>query len=114
MWFEDFPDFDELRKYYEKDLVSFNARPGDVVMHQLLTIHGAPGNFTNQRRRAIAPRWVGQDAVFAARTNVGYTDSLIPPWDPGLKDGDAFPADHHLYPQVWPDPQGIAKAKAAE
>ncbi len=112
--FEDFPDFDELRKYYEKDLVYFDVKPGDVVMHQLLTIHGAPGNLTNQRRRAIAPRWVGQDAVFAARTNIGYTDSLIPPWDPGLKDGDRFPPDHHLYPQVWPEPLGIAAPQAAE
>ncbi len=112
--FEDYPDFDELRPYYEKDLVHFNAEPGDVVMHQLLTIHGAPGNFTNQRRRAIAPRWVGDDAVFATRTNKGYTDTLQPPSDPGLEDGDAFPADHHLYPQVWPEPKGAAAAKAAE
>ena len=56
--FEEFPDFDELRKYYEKDIVHFDVQPGDAVMHQLLTIHGAPGNFSNRRRRAIAPRWV--------------------------------------------------------
>jgi ectoine hydroxylase-related dioxygenase (phytanoyl-CoA dioxygenase family) len=114
MLFEEFPDFDELRPYYEKDIVHFDVQPGDVVMHQLLTIHGAPGNLSNRRRRAIAPRWVGDKAVFAGRTNKFYTDSLQPPWDPGLKDGDAFPPDHHLFPQVWPEPLGAAAQKAAE
>ena len=113
-WFEDMPEFDDLRMYFEKDLVHFNVAPGDVVMHQLLTIHGAPGNLTNRRRRAIAPRWAGEDAVFAGRTNKFYTQSLDPPWDPELVAGDSFPLDHHLYPQVWPKPLGAATAKAAE
>ncbi len=113
-WFEDMPDFDELRKYYGKDIVHFDVQPGDVVAHQLLTLHWAPGNFSNRRRRMVAPRWVGQDAVFAGRTNTFYTDTLQPPWDPGLKDGDPFPADHHLYPQVWPKRMGIALQNAAE
>ena len=113
-WFEDMPDFDELRKYYERDIVHFDVQPGDVVAHQLLTLHWAPGNFSNRRRRAIAPRWVGQDAVFAGRTNKFYTDSLRPPWDPELNDGEPFPPDHHLYPQVWPERKGAAEAKAAE
>ena len=112
--FEDIPDFDELRKYYEKDIVHFDVQPGDAVAHQLLTLHWAPGNFSNRRRRMVAPRWVGQDAVFAARTNKFYTDTLQPPWDPGLEDGEAFPADHHLYPQVWPKPMGAALRNAAE
>ena len=112
--FEEFPDFDELRPYYEKDIVHFEVQPGDAVMHQLLTIHGAPGNFSNRRRRAIAPRWVGDKSVFAGRTNKFYTDSLQPPWDPGLKDGDSFPPDHHLFPQVWPKPLGAAAQQAAE
>ena len=113
-WFEDIPDFDELRKYYEKDIVHFDVQPGDVVAHQLMTLHWAPGNFSNRRRRMVAPRWVGQDAVFAGRTNKFYTDTLQPPWDPGLKDGEPFPPDHHLYPQVWPTPMGAALPNAAE
>ena len=110
--FEDMPDFDELRTCYEKDIIHFDVAPGDVVMHQLLTIHGAPGNLTERRRRAIAPRWVGADSAFALRTNKFGTDFLEPPWDPGLKDGEPFPPDHHLHPQVWPEPLGAAAAKA--
>ena len=111
--FEEFPDFDELEPYFAKDLVHFDSQPGDVVMHQILTVHGAGGNQTNRRRRAIAPRWVGKDAVYTRRSNKFFTDTLRPPFDPELGDGDPFPADHHLYPQVWPEPMGVAAAKAA-
>ena len=112
--FEEFPDFDELEPYFAKDLVHFDSQPGDVVMHQILTVHGAGGNRTNRRRRAIAPRWVGKDAVYTRRSNKFFTDTLQPPFDPELDDGDPFPADHHLYPQVWPEPMGVAAAKAVE
>lgn len=106
--FEKAPDFDVLEPYFAKDLVCFNSDPGDIVMHQIMTVHGAPGNKTNRRRRAIAPKWVGQNAIYTRRQNKFYTDTLRPPWDPELENGKPFPANHHLYPQVWPERLGAA------
>jgi len=70
--------------------------PGDVLAHHLLTLHGAPGNRTpDRRRRAIAFRYAGDDATYIDRP-VGPK----PIRDPGLKRGDHFGCE--LFPQVWP------------
>jgi len=42
--------------------LSWNVQPGDVILHHPMVVHGAPGNMSaNQRRRAWATRWLGED-----------------------------------------------------
>ncbi len=54
----------DIREHPENyDLTDWAVMPGDVLVHQIDTIHGAPGNGTqSSRRRAIAFRFFGDDA----------------------------------------------------
>ena len=107
--FELQPDFAAM--HGELDLLSFDSEPGDVVFNHLLTMHWAPGNYTDRRRRGVGARWVGDGTTFALRE--GVPNARLP-WDPGLKDGDPFPSDHHMFPQVWPRPVKMQDRRAAE
>ena len=85
----------------EYDIISFDTEPGDCLIAKLGLVHGAPGNTTDRRRRAIGYRLVGDDASYAIRT----TATAIRPYtDPGLDHGEAFPADatHSVFPMIWP------------
>ena len=42
-------------------------------------LHGAPGNSLSTRRRALAMRWVGDDATFIAKREPSDQVPLIPP-----------------------------------
>ena len=44
-----------------------NLEPGDAIAFNFTTIHGAPCNNTNKRRRAFSARFTGDDATFAKR-----------------------------------------------
>lgn len=94
---EELPDIDAERERY--DIVHFDSEPGDCVVHHLNMVHGAPGNFSRRRRRAVCHRYTGDDATYAVRRS---RFRVVPPREPGLKPGDAFPADHDLFPGVWP------------
>lgn len=89
---EQIPDIDADRDRY--DIVSFDVEPGDCLVHHALTVHGAPGNESERRRRAVAIRYAGDDAVYIERTGMSK-----PIRDPGLKPGDAI--DCSLFPVVW-------------
>ena len=92
--FETLPDIEAGRADY--DIIHYDMAPGDVLAHHLLTLHGAPGNRSaDRRRRAIAFRYAGDDATYIDRP-VGPK----PIRDPGLKRGDHFGCE--LFPQVWP------------
>ena len=54
----------DIRDHPENyDIVSWNVEPGDVLIHHMDTMHGAPGNMTqDRRRRAVALRFLGDDA----------------------------------------------------
>lgn len=95
----EFPDIEGEREKY--DIVTFESEPGDIIVNNLLLAHGAPGNHTDRRRRAVGGRWVGDDAVFALRSG---TANINIPAKVDLKDGDSFSPDHPLFPQVWPTP----------
>ena len=85
----------------EYDIISFDTEPGDCLIAKLGLVHGAPGNTTDRRRRAIGYRLVGDDASYAIRA----TATAIRPYtDPGLDHGEAFPADatHSVFPMIWP------------
>lgn len=54
----------DIRAHPENyEFCSWNVEPGDVLIHHKDTIHGAAGNHSQtQRRRAIAFRFLGDDA----------------------------------------------------
>jgi ectoine hydroxylase-related dioxygenase (phytanoyl-CoA dioxygenase family) len=91
---ETLPDIESNEANY--DLISFDVRPGDMVVHHHLTIHGAPGNSHNSMRRAAGVRYCGDDVRFrhqpAAPVLAHHRHSL--------KDGD--PLDCAQFPIVWP------------
>lgn len=91
--FDALPDFDADRSAY--DIVHYETAPGDVIAHHLATLHHAPGNNTDTRRRATAVRYSGDDATFTLRKNG-------PPIleDPGIPPG--APMDSDLFPVVLP------------
>jgi hypothetical protein len=65
------------------DVVTWDAEPGDVILHHPRTIHGAPGNrTTDRRRRAITTRWLGDDAVYqpGAYSFMEGIRALLPPF----------------------------------
>lgn len=86
------PDIDSHRDDYE--ILSFRLEPGDCLAHHALTIHGAPGNTTSgARRRGLATRWYGSDAVYDPHPG---TASFIR--EPELEPGDHLPCE--LFPLV--------------
>jgi len=95
--YERMPDIDSHRREY--DIVSFDMAPGDCVVFAGLTVHGAPGNVSDQRpRRALSTVWMGDDAVFAERPG-----KVRPYFEGhGLRPGDAMDCDY--FPRVWPRP----------
>lgn len=99
--YEDIPDFEAERDQH--DIVQFDVQPGDVIAHHLLTLHHSPGNSTgDQRRRAIAFRYAGDDVTYAKRVM-----GPKPLRQPGLAPGDRIDCD--LFPQVWPQrPDGLS------
>ncbi len=89
---EAMPDIDADRSRYP--ILSWTMAPGDCVVFDPLTIHGAPGNeHSARRRRALSIRWLGDDATYREHPNV-----TKPIRDPGLKDGEKISGD--LFPVV--------------
>ncbi len=88
------PDIEAMAD--ELDIIEFgDMAPGDVLVHHMNVMHGSPGNLSaTHRRRALATRWTGNDAVYDPTP---YTFPLIE--DPGIKPGDAMTCD--LFPPVW-------------
>jgi ectoine hydroxylase-related dioxygenase (phytanoyl-CoA dioxygenase family) len=90
--YEPIPDIDSSRDDY--DIVSWDLEPGDVYLFHALTVHGAAGNSTsNRRRRGYTVRYTGDDAVYDTRpgTNVHLRNAE-------LNDGDSL--DSEQYPLV--------------
>ncbi|MCW3834678.1 phytanoyl-CoA dioxygenase family protein [Sphingomonas canadensis] len=66
MGLEPAPDEAALRKRYE--IVCWETEPGDVLVHHPLTFHFSAGNLSPVvRRRALAVRYLGDDARWDAR-----------------------------------------------
>lgn len=105
--FVEFPDIAGTRDQYEKDIVHYDTEPGDFLFTSARTLHWAPGNVTDRRRRAIGYRLAGDDSTFARRTS---PFRLLPPCDPRMTHGAPFPdGDHHLYPRIWPRPEHLGR-----
>ncbi len=93
--FEPLPDLDSERDRHE--FLSWEMEPGDVIAFHALTLHGAAGNRSSERRRrAYATRWCGDDTRYAARVG-----QISPPiGGHGLNPGDRL--ECATFPKVWP------------
>ena len=60
-------------------VLEWAMEPGDAVLFDFRTVHGARGNATTARRRALSLRWVGDDARYVARP--GRTSPPFPGHD---------------------------------
>ncbi|MCZ0951010.1 MAG: phytanoyl-CoA dioxygenase family protein [Rhodospirillaceae bacterium] len=101
---ERLPDIEADRDKWE--IVSWVLNPGDAVVFTGLTLHGAPGNHSERRRRVISTRWMGDDIRYRRKRREA---TLLR--DPGLAPGDRM--DCSLFPVVLPR-QGGGVAVAAE
>jgi ectoine hydroxylase-related dioxygenase (phytanoyl-CoA dioxygenase family) len=90
---EPLPDIEAGRDHYR--IARFAMEPGDCLVFQAMIVHGAPGNPTPGRRRALATRWTGDDARYRRRRG----EVAIPTKDPGLEDG--APMSGERFPLVW-------------
>lgn len=90
------PDIEANESDY--DIVSFDVRPGDVILHHVRTVHGAGGNKTDRQRRAISFRYTGDD--------VRYHDKPGAMPQPGMTLRPSEGGRLHTpdYPIVWPKP----------
>lgn len=80
------------------DIVSFQVKPGDVIIHHVMTVHGAGGNRSDLWRRAMSFRYCGDDVRYFDRPGALKQAGGAA----GLRDGDRlFSKD---YPVVWPKP----------
>lgn len=88
--FEDMPDIEAMRG--DLEILSWDMRPGDAIVHHPLTVHGAYGNHsTHKRRRAYITRWFGDDVRYAPRNK-----TMELPIDLDLAPG--APLDIDLFP----------------
>ncbi|MET1028357.1 MAG: phytanoyl-CoA dioxygenase family protein [Dongiaceae bacterium] len=69
--------------------------PGDAIVFNYRTVHGAAGNEGQSRRRAFSARFLGDDAVFIKRP--GRTS---PPF-PGLDQQDGEKLREDWFPTIW-------------
>jgi ectoine hydroxylase-related dioxygenase (phytanoyl-CoA dioxygenase family) len=77
------------------DLLYWDMQPGDALVFSALTLHGSGANLRSDRsRRAISPRYLGDDARFVSGRHT--TASLF---EPDLKTGDVF--DDPQFPIAW-------------
>lgn len=101
--FEKMPSPQELLR--GRTLLKWEMEPGDVLLHHPLTLHFSEGNRRSDlRRRALALRYLGDDACFDARPGTFMENpkvrDLLPPGSLGLRDGD--PMVNDAFPLVWP------------
>lgn len=81
--------------------VAWALEPGDALAFHFRTVHDAPANTTQTRRRAIAFRWLGDDVRWRRRP--GTPSPPYPDMGLDLEDGAALPDD--WFPVMWPQPQ---------
>jgi ectoine hydroxylase-related dioxygenase (phytanoyl-CoA dioxygenase family) len=99
--FEEMPDISSDPARYA--LISWNLEPGDVLVHHGLTIHGAPGNSSsNRRRRALAVRYTGDDARYSPKPGTFMEMPVVRKHVPlpNISAGDPMSGD--MFPQAWP------------
>ena len=66
--------------------------PGDAVVFNFSTVHGAPENNSKNRRRAFSVRFTGDDATYIKRKG-----EMSPPF-PYIKLKNGDPLDSQTFP----------------
>ena len=90
--FEKIPDIESNRKKY--NIASYNLNPGDIIAFNFATVHGAPGNKSDNIRRAFSARFTGDDARYIKRKG-----EMSPPFpEVKLKNGDKL--DNDTFPSI--------------
>jgi ectoine hydroxylase-related dioxygenase (phytanoyl-CoA dioxygenase family) len=88
------PELDD--DHCEESILEWGMQPGDAVLFNFRTVHGARGNFQDHRRRAFSMRWVGDDGHYKQRP--GRTSPPYPGHD--MIDGQKLRED--WFPVLWP------------
>ncbi|MGD8838209.1 MAG: phytanoyl-CoA dioxygenase family protein [Gammaproteobacteria bacterium] len=88
------PDLDDPAS--GETILEWEMHPGDAVLFNFRTVHGARGNLQPRRRRAFSMRWVGDDARYVERP--GRTSPPFPGHD--MVDGQKLRTD--WFPVLWP------------
>ncbi len=79
--YEHLPNIENNRKKYS--IVSWSLKPGDAIAFNFATVHGAPENKSQNRRRAFSLRFTGDDATYIKRKG-----EMSPPFpEVNLKNG---------------------------
>jgi ectoine hydroxylase-related dioxygenase (phytanoyl-CoA dioxygenase family) len=93
-------DLPAAPNYFEEpsaDLITWDMQPGDALVFTARTLHGSGANTHSDRaRRAIAPRFVGDDGRYVAGMHVL---NLSFPTQPALHTGDEL--NDPLFPVAW-------------
>jgi ectoine hydroxylase-related dioxygenase (phytanoyl-CoA dioxygenase family) len=77
-------------------VLEWQMQPGDAVIFDYRTVHGARGNDASTRRRVLSLRWVGDDVRYAERP--GRTSPPYP--GHGMVTGQRLRED--WFPVIWP------------
>ena len=77
-------------------ILEWSMEPGDAVFFNFRTVHGARGNETHRRRRALSLRWVGDDVTYIERP--GRTSPPFP--NHKMKNGQVLRTD--WFPILYP------------
>ena len=89
----DLPDIEQVAA--RSTLLCWDMEPGDCLVHSGFTVHGASGNMSSDnRRRALATRWIGDDVVYRVCEKARAELQV-----PGLLTGDPLPAGEP-FPEV--------------
>lgn len=76
-------------------ILEWAMEPGDAVLFDFRTVHGARGNVSTARRRALSLRWVGDDARYVPRP--GRTSPPFPGHE--MQEGQRLRQD--WFPIIW-------------
>jgi len=90
----DLPDVESDPESYR--VLAWEMQPGDAVLFDFRTLHGAGGNVAARRRRAFSTRWLGDDARYVERP--GRTSPPFP--GHGMGAGQRLRED--WFPVLWP------------
>ena len=80
----------------DETILEWDMQPGDAVLFDYRTVHGARGNLQPRPRRAFSMRWVGDDVHYSERP--GPTSPPYP--GHGMNNGERLRED--WFPVFWP------------
>lgn len=85
------------------EFLAWTLEPGDVLIHDVDTLHGAPATGPDARRRALATRWTDQDVRYDPREDDFFHTARsggLPLPEVNLEPGAPLTSD--LFPVAWP------------